>query len=134
MLPKERSAIFDPSVTTDFDSPFIMPLKFTFENRTGRKLLCVYAETPSLFDRLESAGFFHFPEARFYTAQLVSALERLHSLDVVYCRLRPQRILIDWTGYILLVDFDLFVQDDSGENISALTYFKTKLSRNRYAG
>lgn len=52
--------------------------------------------------------------AKFYIAQVILALEYLHSKDIIYreywCTvfsLKPENILIDAKGYIKLADFGL---------------------------
>ncbi|KAF3435908.1 hypothetical protein FNV43_RR23000 [Rhamnella rubrinervis] len=44
---------------------------------------------------------------RFYAAELVLALEYLHSLGIVYRDLKPENIMIQQNGHIMIVDFDL---------------------------
>lgn len=44
---------------------------------------------------------------RFYAAELVLALEYLHSSGVIYRDLKPENILIQENGHVMLVDFDL---------------------------
>eukprot|EP01018_Ginkgo_biloba_P033059 Gb_00958 [translate_table: standard] len=44
---------------------------------------------------------------RFYAAEIVLALEHLHSLGIVYRDLKPENILIQSNGHIMLTDFDL---------------------------
>ncbi|XP_044502992.1 serine/threonine-protein kinase OXI1 [Mangifera indica] len=44
---------------------------------------------------------------RFYAAEMVLALEYLHSQGIVYRDLKPENIMIQENGHIMLVDFDL---------------------------
>ena len=79
-----------------------------------------------LFYHLQREGKFDESRSRFYAAELLCALEHLHSFNVVYrCAvmyiraqyrllltsldsdLKPENILLDYTGHIALCDFGL---------------------------
>ena len=60
-----------------------------------------------LFFWLKRDRVFSQARARLYVAELILAIEHLHSLDVVYRDLKPENILLDGDGHIKLTDFGL---------------------------
>ena len=50
---------------------------------------------------------FDVNRSRFYTAELLCALECLHGFNVIYRDLKPENILLDYSGHIALCDFGL---------------------------
>lgn len=61
-----------------------------------------------LFSHLRRAGRFSSDVARFYAANLILALEYLHSQDIIYRDLKPENLLIDGMGYIKITDCKSF--------------------------
>lgn len=55
----------------------------------------------------ETGGLEEREDAKFYTAELVLAIEYLHSQNIVHRDLKPQNILIDPKGHLKLADFGL---------------------------
>lgn len=45
--------------------------------------------------------------ARFYAAEILSALEDIHNLGIVYRDLKPENLVLDIYGHIRLIDFGL---------------------------
>lgn len=60
--------------------------------------------------RAQSEQMFSDDAIRFYAAELVLALDHLHRLRIVYRDLKPENVLIQESGHIMLVDFDLAVK------------------------
>jgi serine/threonine protein kinase len=60
-----------------------------------------------MFYRLKKERRLTEQRTRFYMAELILAMEYLHSRKIVYRDLKPENILIDIDGHIKLVDFGL---------------------------
>lgn len=60
-----------------------------------------------LFWHLNQVGRFSEERARFYAAELILALDYLHTHGIIYRDLKPENILIDSDGHVKLTDFGL---------------------------
>jgi len=89
------------------NNPFIVPLKFSFQSEQKLYLVLAFVNGGELFHHLQREQRFNEERSRFYSAELLLALEYLHELDVVYRDLKPENILLDYTGHIALCDFGL---------------------------
>lgn len=66
------------------EHPFIVRLRYAFQNRRKLYLVMDYYNGGSLFVHLRKSGRFEPHVARFYAAQLFLALSHLHSLNIMY--------------------------------------------------
>ncbi|KAF1328687.1 Agc protein kinase, partial [Globisporangium splendens] len=87
--------------------PFIVGLHYAFQTQAKLYFVLDYCPGGELFFHLSRMGKFDEKMAKFYAAELVVALEHLHSLGVVYRDLKPENILLDEMGHIKLADFGL---------------------------
>lgn len=94
-------------VLARINNPFIVPLKFSFQSEQKLYLVLAFVNGGELFHHLQREQRFNEERSRFYSAELLLALEHLHELDVVYRDLKPENILLDYTGHIALCDFGL---------------------------
>lgn len=91
------------------DHPFLPTLYASFETRTHVCLITDFCPGGELFLLLERQPKKVFREdaARFYIAEVVIALEYLHCQGVIYRDLKPENVLLQKDGHVMLSDFDL---------------------------
>jgi p70 ribosomal S6 kinase len=96
-------------------SPFICDLLYAFQ--TGGKLYLIleYLSGGELFVHLEREGILMEDAATFYLAEIVVALEHLHSQGIIYRDLKPENILLDFRGHVKLTDFGLCKESIEGD-------------------
>ncbi|KAF5199833.1 kinase [Thalictrum thalictroides] len=88
-------------------NPFVVKFFYSFTCRDNLYLVMEYLNGGDLYSLLRNIGCLEEEVARTYIAELVLALEYLHSLGIVHRDLKPDNILIAHDGHIKLTDFGL---------------------------
>ena len=87
--------------------PFICLLRYAFQTKSKLYLVLDYHPGGELFYHLSRRGRFREQEAKFFIAEITSALEYLHDNGICYRDLKPENVLIQTSGHIALTDFGL---------------------------
>lgn len=66
------------------DHPFIIKLEYAFQNRQKLYLLTKFCPGGELFFHIQKIQRFNEDATKFYAAQIILALELLHSKDIIY--------------------------------------------------
>eukprot|EP00826_Nyctotherus_ovalis_P001951 TRINITY_DN10369_c0_g1_i3.p1 TRINITY_DN10369_c0_g1~~TRINITY_DN10369_c0_g1_i3.p1 ORF type:complete len:441 (+),score=151.99 TRINITY_DN10369_c0_g1_i3:64-1386(+) len=121
---QQKYALSEAQMLKIVSHPFIIKLHFAF--RTPRYLYFIldYCNCGDMAMHIARKVVFKEAEARFYVAELILAVEYLHSLDIVYRDLKPENLLIgslrakvDSEGHLRLSDFGLAKQTQ-GQSLS----------------
>ena len=88
--------------------PFVVKLYYAFQDHEKLYLILEYAQGGELFTHLVVERMFSEDVAAFYMAEVILALEHLHrNVGIVYRDLKPENVLLDSDGHVLLTDFGL---------------------------
>ncbi|EPQ01478.1 RAC-alpha serine/threonine-protein kinase, partial [Myotis brandtii] len=86
----------------------LQALKYSFQTHDRLCFVMEYANGGELFFHLSRERVFPEDRARFYGAEIVSALDYLHSeKNVVYRDLKLENLMLDKDGHIKITDFGL---------------------------
>jgi len=87
--------------------PFLVNLKYSFQSQGTIYLIIDYLGGGDLSYHLTKLKRLPANVVQFISAELVLALEYLHTHNIMYRDLKPQNILFDTDGHVVLVDYNL---------------------------
>ncbi len=86
--------------------PFLCSLFSSFQDEFNLYIVMDYIQGGELFAHIRASANGLTPDVvKFYGAEIVLALEYLHSFKIVHRDLKPENLLLDKRGHIRLVDF-----------------------------
>lgn len=104
-LKQTQHVIDEKDIQIQLHSPFIVQLHRTFQDQHKLYLCLEYVQGGELFTWLRKNKRFSNNITRFFIAEILLALEYMHSKGIAYRDLKPENILIDKEGHIKIADF-----------------------------
>ncbi|XP_013584902.1 PREDICTED: 3-phosphoinositide-dependent protein kinase 2-like [Brassica oleracea var. oleracea] len=92
-------------VLDQLDHPGIVKLFFTFQDNFSLYMALESCEGGELFDQITRKGCLSEDEARFYGAEVVDALEYIHTMGLIHRDIKPENLLLTSDGHIKIADF-----------------------------
>ena len=102
-----KYALGELKILKNLDFPFIVKLFSRFQTPKSLYLILEYCENGDLSWQIQEKEQMRQEEARFYAAEILLALDFIHSKGIAYRDLKPENILLDSAGHIRLTDFGL---------------------------
>eukprot|EP00754_Rhynchopus_humris_P017312 Rhum_TRINITY_DN14551_c22_g1::Rhum_TRINITY_DN14551_c22_g1_i1::g.95951::m.95951 len=89
------------------DHPFLVKMRYAFQTAEKLYVVMKFANGGELFSHLKKEKRFSEDRVRFYAAEIAMGIEYLHDRGIVYRDLKPENVLLDAQGHIVLTDFGL---------------------------
>lgn len=103
-----ENAMTEKEILMRSNCPFVVKLRYSFQDEFNLYYCIDYVPGGELFSYLQLYRRFSVDQARFYAAEVLLALEYLHTeVKAIYRDLKPENILVDSNGHIKLTDFGL---------------------------
>jgi serine/threonine kinase 38 len=95
------------NVLATVENPWIVELKFSFQDDKNLYLVMEYLGGGDLMTLLIRKNILTEAEARFYIAECILSIESIHKMNYIHRDIKPDNILIDNRGHIKISDFGL---------------------------
>lgn len=103
MLRNQVEQVFvERDILSFTDNPFVVTMYASFETRKHMCLVMEYVEGGDCASLLKNTGPLPSDMAKLYFAEMVLAVEYLHSYGIVHRDLKPDNLLITALGHIKL--------------------------------
>lgn len=93
------------NILNNHPSPFFIKLYCTFQDADRLYFVMNYAKHGELLPYIVKVGSFDEECTRFYTAEILLAIEHLHKMSIIHRDLKPENILLDENMHIQITDF-----------------------------
>lgn len=90
--------INEKKISSSVNFPFIAAFVASFKDTTNLYIVLEFVPGGEMFKHLVRLNRFGEWQAKFYCAQVVLAIEYLHSLDIIHRDLKPENTLICQDG------------------------------------
>ena len=105
---QEENTKNERDLMVKLNNPFILSIKFAFQDESKLYIVSVFLQGGDLFYHLHHSTINLTEEvAKFYIIELILGLEFLHQNNVIFRDLKPENILLDSEGHIRISDFGL---------------------------
>ena len=94
-------------ILEEISHPFLCRLEFAFQTEGKLYLGMEFLAGGPLFYHLQQCHRFSEDRARFYIAEVIVGIGHLHEHNILYRDMKPENILLDKEGHIVITDFGL---------------------------
>jgi hypothetical protein len=97
--------------------PFLVQIHFAFQDQRKMYMAMTLATGGELYQNLLAMPHkrFNIETARFYIAEIMLAIEWMHSKHIVHRDLKAENVIITGDGHVLVADFGLAKKWDQGQ-------------------
>lgn len=115
----EKLALLEKQILEKVNSLFVVNLAYAYDDKTHLCLVMDLMNGGDLRFHIYELGQRGICMERvvYYTAQIITGMLHLHSMDIVYRDMKPENVLIDGKGHCRLSDFGLALELPKGKMI-----------------
>lgn len=100
-----EAVIRERNVMDSLDDPFVVSLKFTFQDSQKLYMAMELHPAGDLFEQIQIRKPLSLEDVRIYAAEMVLILQLLRKKNVVFRDFKPENLLIKQSGHLAITDF-----------------------------
>ena len=101
------NTLAERDVMASSDNPWCVKLIYSFQDRTFLFFVMEYLPGGDLMTLLIKKGVISEPDSRFFLAEILLAIHKVHEAGFIHRDVKPDNILLTKTGHVRLTDFGL---------------------------
>merc|ERR1711920_253138 len=102
-----QQTLAERRILKDAQHPFIVQLRYAFQNRDKLYLVMDYYAGGSLRAVMRRRKRFSISRSQFYLAEIFLAISHMHTQDIVYRDLKLENVVVTSDGHVACTDFGL---------------------------
>ena len=95
----------EKKILMSIDHPFIVKCVKILKDSKRIFFLMEFIKGKELFEIMAELGILNSYEIKYFTCSILSAIEYLHKINLIYRDIKPENILVNDVGIIKLIDF-----------------------------
>jgi serum/glucocorticoid-regulated kinase 2 len=101
----EKSVMFEKEILSQFNNPFIVNMKYSFQDYHYLYLLMDFFQGGDIRYHLCKFRTFTEEQTKFFIACITIALHYIHNQKIMHRDLKPENLVLDSMGYVHITDF-----------------------------
>ena len=110
----ENSVNFEKEILSKLHNNFIVNMYYAFQDKDNLYLVMDYLKGGDLRFHLTRHIKFSEEQSRFFICNIITALEYIHSKNIIHRDIKPENLVLEEQGYARLTDFGIARKNKDG--------------------
>ena len=128
----ENSVNFEREILSKLHNKFIVNMYYAFQDKDNLYLVMDYLKGGDLRFHLTRHIRFSEEQSRFFICNIITALEYIHSKNIIHRDIKPENLVLEEEGYARLTDFGIAkknIDDNKGDTSGTPGYMAPEVMR-----
>ena len=128
----ENSVNFEREILSKLHNKFIVNMYYAFQDKDNLYLVMDYLKGGDLRFHLTRHNKFSEEQSRFFICNIITALEYIHSNNIIHRDIKPENLVLEEEGYVRITDFGIAkkkIDDSKGDTSGTPGYMAPEVMK-----